>query len=311
MVYLQYMDVRIQTYIACLACLLPAASAFASEYSSQGADACVVCHGPGMPQSAVAIFATPHGSRQDPAAPFAQLQCEQCHGPAADHVVAVSRGESALPPVTFGAHAATPAATQIAACLGCHDDHGRNGWTGSAHETSEVPCAACHQVHAERDRVFDALAQQETCFGCHARRRNDALKPSSHPLRFGAMSCSSCHDPHQGQHESLLIESSVNDTCFTCHAEKRGPFLWEHAPAAEDCSLCHQVHGSNHAPLLTRRPPLLCQQCHAAADHPGLAYGDSQLDEAQADRFLLARGCLNCHSQVHGSNHPSGATLHR
>jgi hypothetical protein len=26
---------------------------------------------------------------------------------------------------------------------------------------------------------------------------------------------------------------------------------------------------------------------------------------------MLGRACLNCHSQVHGSNHPSGATLHR
>jgi len=27
--------------------------------------------------------------------------------------------------------------------------------------------------------------------------------------------------------------------------------------------------------------------------------------------FLLAGGCINCHSQVHGSNHPSGVKLMR
>jgi hypothetical protein len=27
--------------------------------------------------------------------------------------------------------------------------------------------------------------------------------------------------------------------------------------------------------------------------------------------FLVAGGCTNCHSQVHGSNHPSGEKLMR
>jgi hypothetical protein len=35
------------------------------------------------------------------------------------------------------------------------------------------------------------------------------------------------------------------------------------------------------------------------------------VDDNFNNRFLLGRGCLNCHSQVHGSNHPSGAALDR
>jgi hypothetical protein len=27
--------------------------------------------------------------------------------------------------------------------------------------------------------------------------------------------------------------------------------------------------------------------------------------------LLLGKGCVNCHSQVHGTNHPSGARLTR
>ena len=38
----------------------------------------------------------------------------------------------------------------------------------------------------------------------------------------------------------------LNDTCYDCHAEFRGPYLWEHAPVPEDCSNCHDPHGSNH-----------------------------------------------------------------
>ncbi len=283
----------------------------AQDYSSLGADSCLPCHGEGSPRPASAIFFTPHASRTNPDAPFSKLQCETCHGPGADHVYAQQRGQDQKPVYTFGTDAETPAADQNKVCLGCHESHGRLGWFGSAHETADVPCASCHQVHRARDRVFDALAQQQACFECHPKRRADTFKSSSHPLRLGNMSCSDCHDPHNGNNDFLLLKASVNETCYICHAEKRGPFLWEHAPVSEDCSLCHQPHGSNHRALLSRRPPLLCQQCHSPAGHPSTAYTSEQVNDSLSNRFLLGRACLNCHSQVHGSNHPSGATLHR
>jgi DmsE family decaheme c-type cytochrome len=280
------------------------------EYSRSGADSCVLCHGEGSEQPAVAIFQTKHGSRADPGTPFSNLQCETCHGPGKEHARAQRQGKDGLPPVTFGHTAETPAADQNQVCLGCHESRGRLGWFGSMHEREDLSCASCHQIHAERDRVFDALAQQQTCFTCHPRRRSDTLKPSSHPLRFGNMACSSCHNPHDGNNDFLLQRPTVNQTCYLCHAEKRGPFLWEHAPASEDCTLCHQPHGSNHPSLLVKRSPLLCQQCHSPAGHPSNAYSSEEMN-SKKNRFLLGRACLNCHSQVHGSNHPSGSKLHR
>jgi len=283
----------------------------ASEFSRAGADSCLLCHRETSEFPATAIFDTPHAARLDPEAPFAQLQCESCHGPSEDHAMAERHGEFVAPGRVFGTNSPTPAQTQNEVCITCHETHGRLGWFGSRHEAAQVSCASCHQIHRAQDRVFNALAQQEACFTCHAKRRADTFKASSHPLRFGEMSCSSCHDPHNGNNDFLLRESTVNETCYTCHAEKRGPFLWEHAPASENCTLCHQPHGSNHPVLLTRRPPLLCQQCHSAAGHPAVAYGEDDISNNFSNRFLLSRACLNCHSQVHGSNHPSGATLHR
>ena len=110
---------------------------------------------------------------------------------------------------------------------------------------------------------------------------------------------------------ALLTRPTLNQTCYTCHAEKRGPFLWEHAPVAEDCSNCHTPHGSVNPALLLSRPPLLCQQCHSQADHPSMAATGAGLARGQASSFLLAGSCTNCHSQVHGSNAPSGADLNR
>jgi DmsE family decaheme c-type cytochrome len=281
------------------------------DYTRSGADSCVLCHAEGSEKPAVAIFHTKHGSQADPGTPFSDLQCETCHGPSREHARAQRRGKDGNPPVTFGPRAETPAAEQNQVCLGCHESRGRLGWFGSMHESEDIFCASCHQIHSERDRVFDALAQQQTCFTCHQNKRADTFKTSSHPLRFGSMACSSCHNPHDGNNDFLLQRSTVNLTCYLCHAEKRGPFLWEHAPASEDCTLCHQPHGSNHPSLLVRRPPLLCQQCHSPAGHPSEAYSSDEVDDNRNNRFLLGRSCLNCHSQVHGSNHPSGSKLHR
>jgi len=281
------------------------------EYSHGGADSCIPCHQESMPLSAMAIFQTPHGALNDPAAPFGQLQCESCHGPGKDHARSQRGGGSVPPAIVFGVGAKTSASEQNRVCLGCHLTGARLGWPGSTHEMQDVPCAACHQIHRDIDRVFDSLAQQEACFACHANRRADFMRTSNHPLRFGSMACSNCHNPHNGNNVSLLREATVNETCYTCHAEKRGPFLWEHAPVSENCTFCHRPHGSNHTAMLIKRPPLLCQQCHSPAGHPGVAYTPEQADDPFNNRFMLARACLNCHSEVHGSNHPSGVTLHR
>jgi DmsE family decaheme c-type cytochrome len=185
-------------------------------------------------------------------------------------------------------------------------------WKGSEHESGEVACANCHQIHTPRDRVFTANGQAETCFSCHIRQRGDFYKPSVHPVRYGTVRCSDCHSPHGSVASGKLLgKPTLNQTCYSCHAEKRGPLLWEHAPVSEDCSSCHTPHGSVHPALLKKPAPLLCQQCHAAAGHPSFAYTANGLPSGTPSGFLLARSCTNCHSQVHGSNHPSGAKLMR
>jgi hypothetical protein len=48
------------------------------------------------------------------------------------------------------------------------------------------------------------------------------------------------------------------------------------------------------------------------ASHPSTNVDASSLNPGDyRNRFVLAKGCLNCHSQVHGSNHPSGTKLSR
>jgi hypothetical protein len=63
--------------------------------------------------------------------------------------------------------------------------------------------------------------------------------------------------------------------------------------------------------MLTQRAPLLCQQCHSQAGHPSLPATSNSLPGRSPSTYLLGSSCLNCHSQVHGSNHPSGSKLSR
>jgi DmsE family decaheme c-type cytochrome len=116
--------------------------------------------------------------------------------------------------------------------------------------------------------------------------------------------------------ERLLSANSVNEKCYECHAEKRGPFLWEHPPATENCLTCHTPHGSSHDKLLIAKRPYLCQTCHSNSRHPGTLYSRTPAQAGQSVYTALSsrifyRGCSNCHSQIHGSNHPSGKSLAR
>ena len=145
----------------------------------------------------------------------------------------------------------------------------------------------------------------DTCFQCHKNKRAEIWRSSHMPVREGKMTCTSCHNPHGSTADTLLKEATVNDTCYKCHAEKRGPFLFEHAPVRENCANCHDPHGSTNDFMLKISRPRLCQQCHSAASgHPANPRNPVSV-------YAINRECQNCHSQIHGSNSPSGARLQR
>lgn len=280
-----------------------------SAYTRQGADTCLRCHdSPGV----LSFFHTPHAARDDPDAPFAQLQCESCHGPGAEHAARMRPGQTRPAILNFGGDEPFPLAEQNAVCLDCHQGDMGAGWHGSAHDSDSLSCAECHTSHARRDPVLSTGPQQAaTCYGCHLTVRAEFQRAFHHPVRGGGMACAECHAVHDSAAPALLTESSLNQTCFGCHEEKRGPFLWEHVPASEDCTTCHVPHGSNHRGLITKPAPLLCQECHSRAGHPSVARTGRSLPGERPSQFLLGGSCTNCHSRVHGSNHPSGANLTR
>jgi len=281
-----------------------------AEYSRRGADTCIACHGDA---GILSLFHTQHGARSNSNGPFGdgQLQCEACHGPGGAHTGRVRRGQERPSVVRFGPDSATPIAEQNGMCLNCHKDNVGFSWHTGAHSSDEVACVDCHDLHTSRDAVRHTSTQPDVCFGCHRVQRSETQKAFAHPILEGKMGCIGCHNMHGDDAATQLARLTVNDTCQQCHAEKRGPYLWEHAPVSEDCTLCHAPHGSNHAGMLTRRAPLLCQSCHSQSGHPSIAHDADGLASDAPSRFLLGQSCTNCHSQVHGSNHPSGSKLMR
>jgi DmsE family decaheme c-type cytochrome len=196
-------------------------------------------------------------------------------------------------------------------CLECHDSDVGFGWHSGAHPVDEVSCASCHSSHEAHDPVQRTSTQPQVCFDCHQQVRSQTMKAFNHPIMQGKMDCTGCHSPHGDDTGEGFQQLTANDTCYQCHAEKRGPYLWEHAPVSEDCGLCHNPHGSTQPGMLTKRAPLLCQSCHSQSGHPSVAFDTSGLPDGMPSQYLLGQSCLNCHTQVHGSNHPSGSKLMR
>jgi DmsE family decaheme c-type cytochrome len=293
-------------------------------YSAEGEKTCLTCHNS---HPVDYILETKMGVKGDPRTPFGQQGCESCHGPAGDHANGKlgPDGNLILPPILFSKPNVpwadiSPVAERNSVCLGCHESGLRMNWRGSQHEQNDIACTSCHTVHARKDPVLSKATQFETCFTCHKQQQSESLEYSHHPVREGRVACTDCHNPHGSAGPHQLKEFTVNETCYNCHAEKRGPFLWEHQPVREDCTNCHTPHGSNQARLMLEPVNFLCSSCHSAqSNNSGGAFGGkssipfhSQTGSTAFNSALAnQRTCVNCHSQVHGSNSPSGPYFFR
>lgn len=222
---------------------------------------------------------------------FHHSDCASCHGPGSQHARAKDKkGTIGFP--------------QTEQCQTCHaKDPERADFAFGHHDAAGVACANCHEIHGDgrMDDVPGMSRLQEdskVCATCHQDVFARFNMPSHHPVKEGALSCTSCHDPHDGGKLRLADNTAQ---CTECHQAVRGPHVFEHAPAVEDCANCHQPHGSPNRRLLQVAQPGLCLQCHSLAANRHGDTGQRDLNQ----RFLGAvlRDCTSCHSQVHGSSH--------
>lgn len=272
---------------------------------------CTICHDESDDYPVLAIAKTRHGVTADERTPT----CISCHGSSLPHRHAPKGGDGTRPgpDMPFGKKTANDVKKHNQACVACHQGDKLILWAGSQHSRRDVACTQCHQLHTHKDKVTARATVSDVCMNCHTEKRAMIKRPSRHPVQEGKVVCIDCHAAHGSAGPKLMLKDSVVQTCYTCHMEKRGPFLWNHLPVTQDCSICHNPHGSTVPNLLKQRPPFLCQQCHEPTSHrgnlPSLAtsasastpFGPGNQVPAQA------RACLNCHTNTHGGNNPTNS----
>jgi DmsE family decaheme c-type cytochrome len=217
----------------------------------------------------------------------AEANCASCHSGAAEHLEAVD---------------VLPALPDPTSCLACHRKGGKHmSWEFGDHSMAAVECRDCHGVHAPKvvaETKGGVLIEEPIsalCVSCHQEILTRLSMISHHPVKEGALSCVSCHDPHGTETTRL---TSVRERCTGCHQAVRGPHVFEHVPTIEDCTICHNPHGSPNRRLLEIAQPMVCLQCHSVADnrHGQTATAGSRITGA------VLRACTNCHSAIHGSS---------
>jgi len=280
----------------CVTALAIVATASFAAQREKG-ETCAACHEWAVEQLAQNV----HNRIQSFETPDGTVGCAACHGEVAQH--AETGDLTGVVRFKQDRHQDTKA------CLRCHGRQGLAAFPGSVH-AQEAACATCHKIHT-------AQSPAETCASCHKDVWAQTMAPSHHPIREGGMTCASCHDVHRANPGALAVEGRVNDLCVTCHSEKEGPFIFQHEPVEEDCTICHQPHGSTADNLLVANEPFLCLQCHEFHFHTGLearpetptvTVGGRQYPNvlgAHGYQRSFATKCSQCHTQVHGSDLPS------
>ena len=275
----------------------PGAAAEGQSYV--GESKCLECHS----EQLKGYEGSPHHRVADPRAPKAKQGCESCHGPGSKHVddpgTFTVKNPNKLSPDEVSA-----------TCTTCHNRGEHAFWEGSQHDSRKLTCTTCHSVHDYKSaaKQLKETTQAAVCSTCH-RDKIAKLDRSGHmPVREGKLECTTCHNVHGATNVRLLRRGdSIGETCTSCHADKRGPFLWEHAPSRDGCVTCHDPHGSSNERMLVAKPPILCQRCHVATQHPSTIYDAGVVGAGATPSIrIFARSCVTCHSAIHGSNHPSG-----
>ena len=200
-------------------------------------------------------------------------------------------------------------------CAECHQDV-----TGAFHDATHaklmapgenaknIGCESCHgpgSIHSQKGGIIGTIINPtknpDTCFQCHLDKRGEFALPHAHSL--GKVSCNDCHDPHRG--DAIIGGGmnlvSVSDTCLKCHSSQRGPFVFEHEALRDNCTTCHNPHGTVNDKMLKARNQTLCLQCHFQQQ---TVTGQLLIGGRDHAAFVQRGTCWSagCHEAVHGSH---------
>lgn len=248
-------------------------------------ETCLACH----ENKDQTLAATAHRLSSEIQHPSIDIACISCHSGGAAHIDNPG-------PETIGNPANMPGLAVDSVCTQCHDAHMSMDNVGmDPHIGANLSCVSCHKIHdGPASLLLDEGA--EFCGQCHTAVVSQFRQRSNHPLTDGNVTCISCHNFTPKNEPVEGHGASAN--CFQCHPAMGGPFIYPHeaansfSPQGGGCTECHSPHGSPNERLLNQPDNMLCRQCH------GIPPGHLSVHDGIGSRY----DCLECHSEVHGSN---------
>lgn len=237
---------------------------------------CLPCHTVG--------YGLPTGfNEKDPAtAHLGGVQCENCHGPAANHA-ANENDWTVRPRVELAAQV----------CGGCHNTDSHRShfeqWSGSG--------------HGSVTEDMNPASRISSCGRCHSGSARLALINGQNPAvavtndANVAITCVVCHDPHQTNGYPAQLRNptfSTNDYFLTTSDN----FTNKYNPNINVCAQCHNHRGATWSS--SSRPPHHSPQYNMLLGTVGeLEVGTSPWRAAHGTD--IEKQCVGCHMQAQGS----------
>ena len=262
--------------------------------------ACLPCHtvGYGLPTGFVSAAATPQ---------LAGVQCENCHGPAANHAASPD-DPTVVPQVDLAAQV----------CGGCHS---ASHTTYTNPPTFEEWSASAHAVVVPE--VLQSMSSStnniRSCGVCHSGSARLAMLNGLNPAvtltkDFNVpQTCAVCHDPHQTNAYPVQLRnpvSSTNNFELTSADTASVMAFTNKYNANTNINLCAQCHNDRGAAWTdTARPPhhslqynmLLATVGELAPFFPPYQAAHAGLPASAAisvsGTFYLTNQCVACHMQ--------------
>ncbi|WP_224985047.1 cytochrome c3 family protein [Geomonas agri] len=293
----------------CIKCHDPHQSANKYQLRAAGADLCFLCH-----KKSIAGSTFVHG-------PVAVGSCNACH---AGH-------QSQMRKLLL--------IDGNDLCFSCHTDKADQLKNAKfLHDPVKQSCLYCHNPHSAPYRYMVKADSTNLCYSCHRQKNNEILAASvKHKGLDTDKGCTACHDAHASEHPKMLVKQS-GDLCLGCHdrvytsASGRLENMKElleknkdhHGPIRQnDCSGCHNAHGSNYFRILRENfPPLfyagydpdnykLCFMCHEKSlasvklttTLTGFRNYQKNLHFVHVNKPVKGRTCRACHD-AHATNNP-------
>lgn len=298
--------------VTCRACHLnvcryetntPHASAYSNPWfkaaGGQTNSSCLACHtvGYGLPTG---FYFTNRNGHFSYTTNLAGVQCENCHGPAANH--AANENDPTLRP-----------RVELAAtmCGGCHTDT-HEDWQMSGHSA-----VTSHALQS----MTRSTASISSCGRCHSGSARLALIAGKNPSTTltndfdMAITCAVCHNPHQTNSAPAQLRNPLSSTNYFYLATSDN--FTNKYNANANVNLCGQCHNHRGAAWQTsdRAPHRSAQYNFLLGDIgelPGLSLSNNPAPGSHAGlpssalyslsgTFYLTNQCVACHMQQKAS----------